>query len=176
MDFARGAIMTLSSLTSRAQAQPPSGTWKGKMTNDNHKPSATGGGSGCCQRFVWRHNHATELKPKPSESSLQAPAMSYPKDTLCDSLAPELSHHECDLSPLWSVYPEGLPKTNPKTSPKCFWRHPHARSATKSKPECNNWHCMRRAQKCKTPNAPSTGTMPETFQPQIQQPDWQLLQ
>src|ERR1017187_6148119 len=42
-----------SGLTSRAQAQPPSGTLKGMMTNKFHKSTATGRGSGCClQRFV----------------------------------------------------------------------------------------------------------------------------
>src|SRR5450759_3514314 len=57
-------------LTSRTQAQPPSRTQKGKMTMKNHKPSATGRGSGCClQRFVRHHHHSTRLlalwhKPK----------------------------------------------------------------------------------------------------------------
>jgi hypothetical protein len=35
-------------LTSRAQAQPPSGTSKNTITNKFHKSIATGRGSGCC--------------------------------------------------------------------------------------------------------------------------------
>jgi hypothetical protein len=46
-------VIARSGLTSRAQAQPPSGTLNGMMTNKSHKSIATGRGSGLLQ-----FNHA----------------------------------------------------------------------------------------------------------------------
>ena len=49
--------MSIRCLTSRAQAQPPSGTLNVMMTNKFHKSIATGRGSGCClQRIVRCHD------------------------------------------------------------------------------------------------------------------------
>jgi hypothetical protein len=94
----------LSRLTSRAQAQPPSGSLNGIMTNQFHKSIATGRCSGCClQRFVRRHHfgcvhpHLGQI-PIPGEIGSSQLTHRGPRcDSGCASLGGGRSPHEMML-------------------------------------------------------------------------------